>query len=105
MEVTNNQQTVQVIPAVNQQVIKDEQNTKGQDIIQNSDVTVNLSSEAVKLSSATEKSSTSQLQITNEKQAKKAVDEFKSSAANDPSLTQKVQNNSLTSNETSRLIS
>jgi len=64
--------------------------------------TVNLSTEAQKLSTDTETSSKNNLE--SKEDAEDSALQFKKDAANDPVLTQQVQSNSLTSNEVSRLL-
>lgn len=65
--------------------------------------TVNLSTEAQKLSSKAEVSS-SATPITTKEQAEDSVNQFKKDAANDPVVTQAAQSKSLTSDQVTRLI-
>lgn len=65
--------------------------------------TVNVSTEAKKLSAETETKS-AVTPITTKEQAEESVTQFKKEAANDPSLVQSAHKNSLTSDQVSRLI-
>ncbi|MCK5121647.1 MAG: hypothetical protein KAQ91_06670 [Methylococcales bacterium] len=98
----NSQQSIPANSAQNQKIANDEINTKEQETLQNSDKTVNLSSEAVKLSSSTNKSSASQ--ITNEEQAEQSAAQFKQDTINSPGLAQKAQSNELSADFVSNLI-
>lgn len=98
----NSQQSIPANSAQNQKIANDELNTKDQETLQRSDNTVNLSSEAVKLSSSTNKNSVSQ--ITNEEQAEQSATQFKEDTASAPDLALKAQSNGLSADFVSNLI-
>lgn len=68
---------------------------KKQETIQPSDVTVNVSSAAAKMSSSTQPPP-SPTQIKSQEQAQDSVKKFLQQAANEPVLTQQMQSNNLT---------
>ncbi len=69
---------------------------------QNSNSTLNLSGEALKRSSSTEKSES--LQITNSEQARQSVEQFKQDIAENPELIQKMLSRNMTPDEVTRLL-
>ncbi len=80
-----------------------EQETQAKESQLNTTSTVNVSTAAKKLSAETETTSAA-TPITTKEQAEKSVTQFKKEAANDPSLVQSAQSNSLTSDQVSKLI-
>ena len=108
MEINNQQFTSpQSIPAgsaQNQKIANDQLKTKEQDTnIQNAGITVNLSNEAVRLSSPTEQNTPSQ--INNEEQAQRAVDQLKQDIEHAPSAVKSALSGHVTSDQVSNLIS
>lgn len=98
----NIQQTTASSSSATAQVFS-EQDTQANESNLNSVSTVNVSTEAQKLSTDT-KASTASPAITNQEQAEESVSQFKKDAANDPVLAQAAQSHSLTSERVSRLI-
>lgn len=92
-----------VTPAnsVTKEATDSEKNAKTEDAGQNS--TLNLSGEALKRSSSTVRSNSSQ--IINVEQAQQSVEQFKQDIAENPELIQKMLNGNLTPDVVSRLIS
>jgi len=106
MEINGQQNTVQqtTTPASSAQTQPvNEQETQAQETELNTESTVTLSPEAQKLSednTSTETTTT----ISTQEEAEDSVAQLQKDAANDPSLTQSAQSNSLTSDQVSRLI-
>ncbi len=108
MEINNQQITSpQSIPAgsaQNQKIANDQLKTKEQDTnIQNSGITVNLSNEAVRLSSPTEQNTPSQ--INSKEQAQKAVDQLKQDIERTPDTVNSALSGRVTADQVSNLIS
>lgn len=80
-----------------------QQETQAKESGLNTVSTVNISTEAQKLASENETTEKTAA-ISTKEEAEKSVSQFQQDAANDPSLTQAAQSNSLTSDQVSRLI-
>jgi len=106
MEINGQQNTVQQTTAPASSVSTppvNEQETQAQETELNTESTVNLSTEAQKLSEDDTSNETTTTLSTQE-EAEESVAQFQQDAANDPSLTQSAQSSSLTSDQVSRLI-
>ena len=90
--------------AQNQKTTNEQLQTKDQESnIQTADITVNLSSEAVRLSSASEQKT--QSQVNSEEQALQATEQFKQDIESNPSAVQFAQSGNISSEQVNNLIS
>jgi len=106
MEINGQQNTVQqtTTPASSAQTQPvNEQETQAQETELSTESTVNLSPEAQKLSEDSTSNETTTI-ISTQEEAEESVTQFQQDAANDPSLTESAQSNTLTSDQVSRLI-
>lgn len=101
-QLTNSQPAASSVNSSTAQPPVNEQQTQAKEAELNTVSTVNLSPAAQKLAADEPEGTTSS--INSAEEAQESVAQFQQDAANDPSLTQAAQSNSLTSTEVQRLI-